>query len=202
MASTPAPSSQPSADALLDKLRKRTRRLAVFIVALAVLIVGCGVGVLAILWKLRAIEKEQDVLRFAEAVTVYKSNQDFVKPKLNTIQFLRRGYSITFERVEYTQNGLLLAGTIGNPTQLWITSLALDFKVRHSPFAFRDKIEKDVHFLTNKEMDIGAAQTDVGILNSGSTTAFEVTIPNVKQTQDEVEIAVSFSGERYSYWGK
>jgi len=119
MASTTASSPQPGADALLDKLHGRTKRLSVFIAVLSVLLVVCGVGVLAVLWKLRAIEKELEVLRFAEAVSVYKSAQDFVKPTLNTIHFLHRGYSITFDRVEYTQNGLLLAGMLGNLRQPW-----------------------------------------------------------------------------------
>lgn len=42
----------------------------------------------------------------------------------------------------------------------------------------------------------------VGVLNPGSTAFFEVTIPNVQQTSDNIEVAVSFSGERYQYLGR
>jgi hypothetical protein len=164
-------------------------------------------GALLLRWKLRAIEKTQKDLALDHFVTDYDAGQDFVQPTVNTIQFLRHGYSISFEKVEYTQNGLVLSGRVGNPTDLWISSLALNFSARPYPYKIRDKWEKnnigsDFFGWWESDWDIGTAQTTVGLLNPGSTSLFEVTIPNVRQTSDSIEIAVSFSGERYQYLGR
>lgn len=199
-----SPAAQPISDAPDAFLEKRTKRLTTYVFVLAVLLLLSVIsGIVAIRWKLKALEKTQEDLAFDQAVADYNNRQDFVTPVVNTIQFLRRGYSITFDKVEYTQNGLLLQGNIGNPTQLWLSSLALSFSARLYPYKFRDKFTKeDFFFLYGTRMDIGSAQTTVGTLTPGATSPFEVTIPNVRQTSDDVEIAVSFSGERYQYLGK
>lgn len=198
-----SPTTQPTADGSNVSLEKRIKRLTISVVILALVVVVIAIsGVLTVRWKIKALEKAQEDLSFAQAVADYDNRQDFVQPSVNTIQFLHRGYSITFDKVEYTQDGLLLAGNIGNPSQLWLSSLALNFSARPYPYKFRDKIVKDDFFLYSNGMDIGSAQTTVGMLTPGSTSFFEVTIPNVKQTPDSMEIAVSFSGERYQYLGK
>jgi hypothetical protein len=125
---------------------------------------------------------------------------DFVTIQIGTIQFLRRGFSVTFDSAKYTQDGLVLSGTIGNPTQLWINTLTLNFSVRPYAYQVREKWDKEPFIFWNtSEFEIGKAQVNVGTLTPGSTTPFTVTIPNVKQTKDEPQIAVWFSGERYSY---
>jgi hypothetical protein len=198
--SSTATQPQPNADDVLVKLDKRTKRLSIFAVVLVLLFLLSAVcGVVVLRRKLKAIDAAREDLAFRLAVTNYNALQDGVQPVVNTIQFVRRGYSITFDRVEYTQNGLLLAGRIGNPLQLWVSSLALNFSARPYPYKFRDKIANDDYFLYSNAMDIGTAQTTVGELNPGSTASFEVTIPNVKQTSDSIAIVVSFSGERYQY---
>jgi hypothetical protein len=58
---------------------------------------------------------------------------------VNIIQFLHGGYSITFDSVNYTQEGLVLGGRIGNPTQLWISNLALKFIARPYPRGIHNK---------------------------------------------------------------
>ncbi len=204
--SSVATPSQPSADGLLIKLNKRTKRLSVVVIILTLMFVAFSIcGLLLLRWKLKAIEKTQKDLAFDQFVAGYNAGQDFVQPTVNTIQFLRRGYSITLDKVEYNQNGLLLGGQLGNATQLWISSLALNFSARPYPYKIRDKWDKDgAGFFPwwADDWSIGNAQTTVGILNPGGTTAFEVTIPNVKQTSDSIQIAVWFSGERYQYLGK
>jgi hypothetical protein len=198
---------QRDTDKLVAKLEKRTKALSRALIALALLLIASGVsGFLLVKWKLRVIEKTQKDLAFGQFITDYDAGQDFVQPTVNTIQFLRRGYSITFDKVEYTQNGLVLGGQVGNATHLWISSLALNFTARPYPYKIRDKWDKDNEpgFFPwwQDDWNIGTAQTTVGVLNPGSTTAFEVTIPNVRQTSDSIQIAVSFSGERYQYLGR
>jgi hypothetical protein len=201
---TPSP---PSADGLLVKVNTRTKRLSVLVIILTVVFVASLIcGLLLLRWKMKAIEKTQKDLAFEQFVAGYNTGQDFVQPTVNTIQFLRRGYSITLDKVEYNQNGLVLGGRLGNATQLWISSLALNFSARPYPYRIRDKWDKDNGPGSlpwwEDDWSIGTAQTAVGILNPGSTTGFEVTIPNVKQTSDSIQIAVWFSGERYQYLGK
>ena len=46
---------------------------------------------------------------------------------------------------------------------------------------------------------IGKAQAKpIEALNPGTGQPFEVTIPNVRQTKDDIRLLVSFSGERYT----
>lgn len=192
-------------DPLIKSLRRRLRRTFVAVLVLAVLTVTLIACLAFTLWKGRAMEARIHDLEFSQFVTDYDSETDFVMPQVNTIQFLRRGYSITFDTVQYTQEGLDLNGTIGNPTELLITSLALNFTARPYPYKVRNKwdVGGDAFggFIPwwNSDWDIGSGQTTVGVLNPGASAPFHVTIPNVKQTADSIQIAVAFSGERYSY---
>lgn len=203
---TPSPSN---VDELLAKLNKRTKRLSIFTIALAVtLLIVAGAGYFVFHVRVKAIEQGQKDIAFNQFTNEWSNAQDFVQPTVNTIQFMRHGYSILFDKVEYNQNGLLLSGQVGNATNLWISSLALDFTARPYPYRMRDKWEKDnasglgPWLWWSDSWDIGKAQTTVGSLNPGSIAFFEVTIPNVKQTSDSIQIAVAFSGERYQYLGK
>lgn len=209
MSSAATDSPQPNvSDELLMKLNKRTKRLAIVVwVLVPCFILSLVATFFLARWKLAAIEKARKDMSFSLFVTDYNNGEDFVQPTVNTIQFLRHGYSITFDKVEYTQNGLVLSGQVGNPTQLWISSLALNFSARPYAYKIQDKWEKaqdSPNFFVwwDTEWTIGTAQTTVGTLNPGSTSNFSVTIPNVKQTSDNIQIAVSFSGERYSYLGR
>lgn len=187
----------------LVRLEKRTRWLSIFlIVVVVVFAVSAGTGFFLLHRSLKTIENAQRDLAFTQFSDEITNGQDFVQPTVNTIQFMRHGYSITFDKVEYTQNGLVLSGQVGNPTHLWISSLALTFTARPYPYKIRDKWDKEPFSWWSDDWNIGTAQTTVGVLNAGSTTPFEVTIPNVKQTSDNIEIAVSFSGERYQYLGR
>jgi hypothetical protein len=104
--------------------------------------------------------------------------------------------------VQYTQEGLALTGTIGNATQLWINSLALKFTARPSAYMFRDKWRESYNsglIWLDSTWDIGTGQTTVGLLSPGTAALFSATIPNVKQTSNQIQIEVDLSGERYSY---
>jgi hypothetical protein len=192
-------------DVSIPKLLRRTTRLLVFLLIVTTVMVA-SVSCLAFLFwkKSKAIDEAIRNQSFSQFVIEYDNLTDFVTPEVNTIQFLRRGYSISFDSVQYTQEGLVLSGTIGNPTQLWISSLALNFTAKPYPHKIRDKW--DVNFADknyfpwwDSSWDIGSGQTTVGLLNPGTSAPFHVTIPNVKQTSDSIHIAVGFTGERYQY---
>ena len=186
-------------------LLRLVKHFAFILVAILFLILAAILAVGFIFWKQRALEKQQSDLSFRLAASDYSRYTDIVTPQVNTIQFLRRGYSIDFGSVKYTQDGLVLTGTIGNPTQLNLTSLAVTFTAQPSFYKIRDKWEKvgigsgGFYWLWESDWDIGSGQTTIGMLGPGSAVPFTVTIPNVKQTSDVLNIAVSFSGERYAY---
>lgn len=191
-------------DPTILRLNKKLRNLAVLCVTISLLSVAVLVTLALIGWrKLKVIESTQDDIQFSQFVSDLNASTDYVQPIVNTIQFLRRGYSIDFDSVMYTQDGLVLTGTVGNATNLWISSLALDMTARPYPYKIKDKWLQGSKFVWWADAwNIGHAQTTVGTLSPGSTSIFHITIPNVKQTADGLQIAVSFSGERYQYLGK
>jgi hypothetical protein len=185
----------------VDVVERRSKRhfrilLSVFCILLIVSGTAAGLG----FWQLKQIKSGVENLSFSDAVNSYVRDADFVTIQIGTIQFLRRGFSISFDSAKYTQDGLVLSGTIGNATQLWINTLTLNFSVRPNAYQVREKWNKDPFIFWNtSDFEIGKAQVNVGTLIPGSTTLFTVTVPNVKQTKDEPQIVVWFSGERYSY---
>lgn len=180
--------------------RRNKRRFTVLLVAvialLVLLVAAAGLG----FWQLKKITDNQADLQFSDAVNDYTHDTDFVTVQIGVIQFLRRGFSITFDSAHYSEDGLTLTGTVGNPTELWISSLTLNFSVRPYPYQIRKKWNKENFIFYNPSaFEIGDAQVNVGLLNPGSTTPFTVTVPNVKQTKDAPQVAIWFSGERYRY---
>lgn len=186
------------------QLKKRVRNLALLLVIVSTILVALTATFGILEWrKLIAIQKTEDDIRFNQFVTDLVAGGDYVQPTVNTIQFMHHGYSISFDTVQYTQDGLVLGGKVGNPSNLWVSSLALDMTARPYPYKIKDKwVQEGNSIWWDTAWDIGHAQTTVGFLNPGSTADFHITIPNVRQTPDGLEIAVSFSGERYQYLGK
>jgi hypothetical protein len=180
----------------LNPQPKVLRRL-IIVFAITTLILLAAIGFLY------AKVREQQTFRKNFAFFVfslgYQRTEDLLTPEVGTMQFLKRGYSITFDTVEYTANGLLLKGRIGNPLNIWIGSLTLRFDARPSIYSLTDKWHQSNKWRWNDEWNIGSAQTAVGTLAPRATTSFQVTIPNVKQTPEAVEIAVAFAGESYTY---
>jgi len=196
--------AQPVDSALaLAKLERKTKRLSIwaliFFIVLLIVIASAGAGGFVFWKKAKALDAVQKDLVFSLFITDINHSTDFVVPQVNTIQFLRRGYSLTFDTVKYTQEGLFLSGTLGNGTELYLNSLAVNFVARPYPYKIREKFDKQTFPWWSDEWNIGSGQTNVGMLGPGTSMPFSVSIPNVKQTADSIQIAVSFSGERYSY---
>jgi hypothetical protein len=124
-----------------------------------------------------------------------------VVPVVNVIQFFHDGYSLQFDKVQYTPQGLLLSGEIGNPNQFSITNLSLTFAIRPYPEKIRDKWAQAGGNMIewSPDWDLGRGRITIGDVKPGQTARFNLTIPNVKQTSDPVRVAVLFSGEHYSY---
>jgi hypothetical protein len=188
----------------LEHIEKRNRRLvALTVVVLIVVIGGAGVSAWWIYREKKSMRASLRDIEFSQVASQYERDTNFASPDVGVIQFLKNGYSIHFDIIRYTQEGLLLSGRIGNPKQLSVSTLTLGFSVQPYPYGVRDKWEKDgsdgfYPYFGNYE--IGKAQAGVtGTLFSGTTLPFSVTIPNVKQTKDPIQIAISFSGERYGY---
>jgi hypothetical protein len=192
---------------LVEQLRRRTKRMLAMFTLVSVVLTAAIVCFAFLGWrKSKAIDKAVENVAFSQFSEGYAENISLVTPEVNTIQFLRRGYSIIFDSVQYKQEGLTLSGTVGNPTHLWISSLALKFTARPYPYTFRDKWlqsyrsdDSSGFILWYPNWDIGTGQTTVGYLSPGTSAPFSVTIPNVKQTSEQIQIEVEFTGERYSY---
>ena len=186
----------------IQDTERRLRRRSAFLLIAVCLLLALQIAVVVLgLSQLRATKKNIEDLKFSQDVADYLRGADFISIQVGTIQFLRHGYSITLDSARYSQDGLTLSGTIGNPTQVWISSLTLNFSVRPYPYQVRGKWNKETFVFWNpSDFEIGRAQVNVGQLNAGSTTPFSLTIPNVKQTSEELQVAVWFSGERYTYF--
>jgi hypothetical protein len=129
-----------------------------------------------------------------------QGDEDTITTDVGVIQFLRRGFSIEIDSAIYTADGLKLRGFIGNPLNLSISNLTLKFAATKPLYSYKDEFPKDNFSFLFGPQSIGEAQTSpiVSLLPRGRE-AFEVTIPNVKQTKDGLRIHLTFSGERYGY---
>ena len=178
---------------------QKTRRPILLRLCLSVALISMGLSATegVLLWRLFT---KVDDLNFGQEVTDYNSVNDLLTPDVGVIQFMKRGYTVTFDKLNYTANGLEVSGTVGNPTQLNLSSINLKLSARPFPYQVKDKLKKDPFFFYISDgFDIGSAQATVFFLGAGRTESFSMTIPNVKQTKDGFQIAVQFSGERYSY---
>ena len=156
------------------------------------------------LWNAYVTRKAIDELEWTNAVNSYNASENSIVPSVGTIQFLKKGYSIQLESVTYNVNGMYLAGYIGNPTNLWLSNVTIQFEATQPFWRARDAFMKtspnSIDRIFFSPDQIGTAQTKpINWLMPGMRARFEVIIPNVKQTKDGVDIRVSFAGERYSY---
>jgi len=171
-----------------------------FITWLAIVIASvCLIGIGALGWYAHKLSQRIDDLRYSIAVTDYDNDNDLLAPNVGVIQFMHRGYSITFDTLTYTPSGLEVSGTLGNGTQRTLSSINLKLSAKQFLYKNRDKVINDPFFMFSSDGEIGSGQTTISYLAPGKTVIFSMTIPNVKQTQDGFEIVASFSGERYSY---
>jgi hypothetical protein len=162
---------------VLERRSKRRFRILLSVFCILFILLGAMAGLGY--WQLTQIKSGVENLSFSDAVNSYVRDADFVTVQIGTIQFLRRGFSVSCDSARYTQDGLVLSGTIGNPTQLWINSLTLNFSVRPYAYQVREKWNKDqLIFRNTSDFEIGKAQVTVGTLMPGSTASF----PSPSQT--------------------
>jgi len=154
----------------------------------------------------RALKKSIEAVEWDAALTDHRQTDNFITPTVGTIQFIKHGrYSIEIQDLKYTGNGLELSGLIGNATPLTLSTLTVTFTASRPYYKNRERYLKerstpwDWYSIGWADDEIGKGQVLLEYLNSGSQVPFTVTIPNAKQTSDETEFSVSFSGERYAY---
>jgi|SRR5579859_325583 len=83
-----SPNSEPTAN-----LHKRIRRILItFSIVISVTILSMALLIFLLWRKTKTLEAQQKELQFGQFVTDYNNSNDFIEPKVNTIQFLRRGY--------------------------------------------------------------------------------------------------------------
>jgi hypothetical protein len=151
---------------------------------LALIVVSLGISGYA-LWTVHKANERMDGLFYSQTASDYTHDNDLLSPDIGTMQFMRRGYSIRFDSLTYGQNGLLVTGTVGNATQLTLSSLTLKLSARPFLYKMMDRIEKDPFLLFGTDYEIGSGQTSIGYLPPGKTESFSMTIPNVKQISDD-----------------
>jgi hypothetical protein len=183
-------------------LGRRIKQLSRALAILAAFLVLCIALLGFFAWhQSRALGSTRQDILFGRFEHYDYDSDDYVAPVVNAIQFFHDGYSLQFEKVEYTPAGLLLSGEIGNPNQFRILSLNLTFAVRPYPDKIRKKWAQAGGRLVgwSPDWDLGRAQTSVGDLGPGQTARFRLIVPNIKQDLDPIRIAVLFSGEHYIY---
>src|SRR5262249_30753539 len=132
--------------------------------------------------------------------------EDSITPNVGTIQFIKGNtFSIQLEKVDYSADGLHLAGMIGNATNLYLSNLTLTFTATKQIYQMREDFDKE----DEKERAVfawlgvpairNAQSSAIASLYPGGRQPFDVTIPNVKQVANGVRVTVVFSGERYGY---
>lgn len=174
------------------------RRLIVYGTVAAIL-TSLGLSIFNVIM-IHKLNSKIDGLFFNQTSSDYTHDHDLLTPDIGVIQFMRRGYSITFDSLVYTANGLEVKGTVGNPTQLNLSSINLKLSARPFLYLVKDKLDKDPFLIYSNDFEIGSGQATIYYLGSGKTALFSMTIPNVKQTKDGFQIDAMFSGERYSYF--
>jgi hypothetical protein len=154
------------------------------------------------------LQKQLDTVTWDLRLNEHIQEDRFISPTIGSIQFFKNGrYSVEIEELKYTGNGLELSGYVGNGTQLNLTTLTVTFEAERPYYKNRDRYLQERttsgtewYTVGWPDDDIGKGQVLLSFLGAGSRVPFAVTIPNVKQqNSDQPEIAVSFSGERYSY---
>jgi hypothetical protein len=152
-------------------------------------------------WQFLKLRKDLAALKWDVAVAGHDED-NVITTDVGTIQFLKRGgYSIQLDTAKYTNEGLELAGFVGNPTHLWISNLSLKFSAQKQLYQYEDDFTKDEFSFYFGPQAIGEAQSSpITSLIPGTRQPFSITIPNVKQTKEGIRLVVVFTGgERYSY---
>jgi hypothetical protein len=197
----------PRPDAIEKKGRANRSWQMALISSLVVLFGACGVEGYFLYSAHKRITREIRAEKWERLVAEYYLSEDSVVPQVGIIQFMRTGLSVTLNSANYTTNGLELTGELGNARNVNISSITLHVTARHPMYSLREKYlaGQDLSYtiqgnnLVLGGAEIGNGQTAVGDLAPGRKQFFSVTIPNVKQTDEQPDLHVYLSGERYSY---
>ncbi len=194
-------STSTSGSETIQVLQRRIRQISVAFAVLAIAFVVFFTLLAGWSWRQsRALDKTWDDFLYDQFVQYDIESDDYVTATVNAIQFFHNGYSIQFDAIDYTENGLHLTGSFGNPNQFRIAGLKLNFAVRPSPARVRNKwAASGKRMGWSPEWDIGNAVADAGDVQPGGTVHFDVTIDGIKKNGDRPRIAVLFSGEHYLY---
>lgn len=186
----------------IRSLHRQIRKLSAALAIAAGIFIVCFIVFAAFMWRQsQALHNTRDDILFGRFIHYDYDSDDYVAPVVNTIQFFHDGYSLQFTRLEYTQDGLVISGEIGNPNQFSITNLTLTFAVRPYPEKIRQQWTRSGMHLVgwSPDWDLGRGQAAIGDLGAGRTAKFNVTVPGLKQSPDPIRIAILFSGEHYQY---
>jgi hypothetical protein len=189
----------------IDELKHDTKILPTQIppaifrwIVLAVALISLGLLTYTLI-TIRKMNKTLNDQSFSQMASQYANSTDLLSPDVGVIQFMKRGYTVQFDSVSYTPNGMEISGLLGNPTQLTLSGINLTISARPYLYQVKDKVEKNPMVAYTNDFEIGSAQTSIHYLAPGKTVSFSMTIPNVKQTKDGLQLAVSFANSDYSY---
>ena len=132
--------------------------------------------------QIEELDEDVDRLRWANR---RRGRTNRIDLNVGTIQFLERGYSVHLEQVSYTQDGLNLSGYLGNPTNMTLTNVTLNFSAgKDGTFEeFREAVTLIDQLRVGTS--VSAQSRPIAVLSPGTRATFEVTVPGV--TQDDVQ---------------
>lgn len=189
----------------IENPKDRARRkpfLPAFLSVLALLVAAGSATSTYLLW--RKLKPAIDAVGWAQLVNEDSSTANRITAQVGTIQFLKNQFSVQLESVRYDANGVVLEGFVGNPTNLVVSNLTLEFHVKQPVYSLHDKfVSSPLNSFERQFLwldDVGSGQTTpISVLPPGARQKFEVSIPNVKQDKNGIDLRVVFTGERYSY---
>ncbi|MEO8631516.1 MAG: hypothetical protein ABI612_25990, partial [Betaproteobacteria bacterium] len=119
---------------------------------------------------------------------------------VGSIQFMKNGFSITLDSVETSANGVTVVGRFGNPKAISLSTVTAEFEVQRPILSLREVFEKDpITIYFSDTLTVGKAQTSIGSVAAGGSSAFRVLIPGVKGDLDQYSVRITLSGVRYQY---
>lgn len=189
-------------DASSDAKTARWWRVAK--IATALLLAGNLLLVCVMWWRLQQLSDRLTETQWSNVVQSVDRHND-IKMDVGSIQFIGRGMAITINSINYKADGVHILGTIGNVANIDVSSVTLNVKACYPIYKQRDKfllVDHDDRQWTRiwdrEEIGLGQSET-IPIILAGDRQRFEVTIPNVKQSDKEVEFVAYMTNERYGF---
>ena len=175
----------------------RSPRLWVGVAIIGVIVVVGWLGVLT--RTVRELEANLETQQWGKAIADANQDLDPVQPTVGVIQFMKNGFSISFDTAEYSPAGLHLTGTVGNPKNVIVSSMTLKIEAWRPAYLERGNQKFDwFAFFSRKPVAVG--QATVGYIPPGSEGRFGLTLATLTQAKsDSVQLSAGFTGERYVY---